>query len=586
MAFLHGVETIQLTSGQKQITGVRSAVIGIVGTAPQGATNTLIQVVSQADGAALGSPLPGFTIPKAIEARDAHGYGTMLVVNVYDPAEHNESITGEAQTVVDGKAALDYAPMTTPVIQNQASEPLTAGTHYTIDAFGRIKFTAQALNGVTEVLAIGSLKITGGSASPAGAVATVTVNGVNVLGASVPWNTSDEQTASDVADQINTYTSSPNYTAVAVDDRVDIYAIAGTGSGPNTFAVSGTVTGSATIGAFVAMAGGVDAETATTAITADYERFDPSLVTNSQIIGAIDPGTNARTGFELLKMGMNTYGFNAKLIICPGYSAISAISTKMATVANSLKAKYFIDGPLGAIPSQIITGRGPSGSINFNTSDPRAILCYPYVKAYDLATEADELRPYSQYLAALICQIDVTAGASYAQSPSNNTIQGITGVERIIEWIINADCEANQLNANGVVTIFTAFGLGFRAWGNRTAAYPSNTEPVNFISVGRTADILHESVEQATLPFIDLPITPALIDAIIATVEGFMRTLEGLGRLLPGSTCKYLPEDNPSTEVAAGHLTFSLNFMPPTPAERITYKSLIDINLLQQLNAA
>jgi len=36
-------------------------------------------------------------------------------------------------------------------------------------------------------------------------------------------------------------------------------------------------------------------------------------------------------------------------------------------------------------------------------------------------------------------------------------------------------------------------------------------------------------------------------------------------------------------ELAAGHVTFDLVFMGPTPAERITFKSYLDINLLTQI---
>jgi phage tail sheath protein FI len=126
------------------------------------------------------------------------------------------------------------------------------------------------------------------------------------------------------------------------------------------------------------------------------------------------------------------------------------------------------------------------------------------------------------------------------------------------------------------------FGTGIRTWGNRSAAFPTSTSPDNFIPVQRTADILHESLEQAMLQFIDRPINNALIDAIKETVNAFIRTLVGRGALIDGS-CTYDPAKNPATEVAAGHLTFDLNFMPPTPAERITFESFIDINLLKSL---
>ncbi len=49
------------------------------------------------------------------------------------------------------------------------------------------------------------------------------------------------------------------------------------------------------------------------------------------------------------------------------------------------------------------------------------------------------------------------------------------------------------------------------------------------------------------------------------------------------SNASYDPTKNPTTELALGHVTFDLEFMPPTPAERITFESFINIELLKQL---
>jgi phage tail sheath protein FI len=181
----------------------------------------------------------------------------------------------------------------------------------------------------------------------------------------------------------------------------------------------------------------------------------------------------------------------------------------------------------------------------------------------------------------VICRKDVENG--YWWSPSNTEFMGITGAERSISARINdPQTEANLLNENGIVTVFNSFGTGLRAWGNRSAAWPSVSHPKNFINVRRTADILHESVEYAMLQFIDFPINNALIDDIRGTVNSFIRTLIGRGALVDGS-CTYDPAKNPPTETGNGHLTFDITFMPPTPAERITFESVIDINLLKTL---
>ncbi len=307
---------------------------------------------------------------------------------------------------------------------------------------------------------------------------------------------------------------------------------------------------------------------------------DPSKVVASDIIGEVDTDGN-RSGLQALIGTYNIFGYVAKMLIAPGYCTQNAVATEMIAVADKLRAMALIDAPIGTTVNEAIAGRGASGTINFNTSNKRAVLCFPHVKRYDTATDAEVLEPLSQRLAGVIAARDVEKG--YWWSPSNAEIKGIVGMELPITALINdSTTEANALNEAGVVTLFNSFGTGIRTWGNRSAAFPTNTSPENFINVQRTADILHESIEYNMLQYIDRPINQALIDTIRESVNGFIRTLIMRGALIDGK-CVYDPAKNPVTEIAAGHLTFDLEFMPPTPAERITFESYINIELLKAL---
>ncbi|TXF11929.1 phage tail sheath subtilisin-like domain-containing protein [Pelomicrobium methylotrophicum] len=403
--FLHGVETIEIDKGPRPIRTVKTAVVGLIGTAPTGPVNTPTIVLSEKDAAQFGSigdaASANHTIPQALDAIFDHGAGTVIVVNVFDPAIH--TVTNES-----GKT------------------PITA----------------------------------------------------------------------------------------------------------------------------------------------------------AEIIGTVD-AAGKRTGLKALEDTYNLFGFNAKLLIAPGYATLTSVTTELIAMAGKLRAMALIDAPAGITVQQAVEGRGPGGSINFNTSSERAILCYPHLKVYDPRLNADRLEPMSPRLAGLMCATDTERG--YWWSPSNQEFKGIVGVERPITARVNdPQSEANLLNENGIVTVFNSFGSGYRAWGNRSAAWPSVSHPKNFINVRRTADVLHESVEYAMLQFIDRPINDALIDDIKGSVNAFIRTLIGRGALIDGS-CTYDPAKNPPTELAAGHLTFDISFMPPTPAERISFESFIDINLLSSL---
>ncbi len=132
-----------------------------------------------------------------------------------------------------------------------------------IDDIGTIagdKAQAVIANSVAEVLAEGSIDITGGSSDPGtNTVETITVNDVDILNGAVDWVTSNEDTATAVAAAITGNTSAPNYTATADGAKVIIKAVAGSGATPNGFVVAGTVGGDVTLGNAVNMAGGVAA---------------------------------------------------------------------------------------------------------------------------------------------------------------------------------------------------------------------------------------------------------------------------------------------------------------------------------------
>jgi phage tail sheath protein FI len=305
---------------------------------------------------------------------------------------------------------------------------------------------------------------------------------------------------------------------------------------------------------------------------------DPSQVQPSDIIGTIDNSTGKRTGLKIIDEFYSRFGFTSKIILVPVYCESSAVASEMIALCETHRAIALIDAPAGLTVQQAINARGTGGQLN--TSSYRAVICYPHLKVYDTATNQKRLEPFSQRLAGVIAKVDHENG--YWWSPSNNEILGIIGIERNITASINdPQAETNILNENGIVTVFNSFGTGYRVWGNRSAAWPAKTDPKNFINVRRTADIIAESIEYSTMQWLDKPITVA-IDEVLSQVNAFIRVLIGRGALVDGK-CYFLKNKNPEVELANGHLTFTYEIMPPTPAERITFEQVINVDLLKKL---
>lgn len=108
-------------------------------------------------------------------------------------------------------------------------------------------------------LGVGS-SIYGTLAGSTNAITSVTVDGVEIMGVKKNWSVSHSNLMQAVVDQINTYSSTPEYTATLSGGRVIITALAGTGTTPNGRPISVQTTGNVIIGSVIGLGGGVAAE--------------------------------------------------------------------------------------------------------------------------------------------------------------------------------------------------------------------------------------------------------------------------------------------------------------------------------------
>lgn len=310
----------------------------------------------------------------------------------------------------------------------------------------------------------------------------------------------------------------------------------------------------------------------------------PAGITASEIIGGLDPVTGKRTGLMGFHDAFQEFGFSPKILLAPGFSSLNAVSAALIARSEALRAITFVDAPIGITPQQAITGRGVGGVINFNTSSDRVGLCYPHVKGYNAVTDAEEIGPLSTVVAGTWSRRDQEDG--YWWSGSNVELLNLTGVERPIEFgLSDANCEANLLNEAGIITVANGYGTGIRAWGNRSAAWPTVTHQKNFLNVRRTADVIAESLELSTMQYLDGPLNNARVDDILESGRRFLRHQQANGAIQDGSV--WLDADlNTAETLSAGHLLPSYDFAPFSPLERVSYQARINTEYLRQLVAA
>ncbi|WP_416739228.1 phage tail sheath subtilisin-like domain-containing protein [Pseudomonas sp. NFX71] len=133
--YLHGIETTEVERGPRAIRVVKSAVIALVGTAPAGPINQLTLCLNDTDAAQFGSHLKGFSIPEALQGIYDFGAGTVLVVNVLDPAIHSTNVTGQLKQFADNNLLQleDGALQTLQLMPAEGDSPYKENTDYTVN---------------------------------------------------------------------------------------------------------------------------------------------------------------------------------------------------------------------------------------------------------------------------------------------------------------------------------------------------------------------------------------------------------------------------------------------------------------------
>lgn len=283
----------------------------------------------------------------------------------------------------------------------------------------------------------------------------------------------------------------------------------------------------------------------------------------TKVVGGVS-ASGVRTGFALIDECMSNFGRRPTILIAPGFSPLATVTAEMLVRANQIRAVALIDAPIGTSPAMAIAGRGPAGAINFKTGDARAILCYPHVKAFDPAAGAVVLQPYSQFYAGLMAATAQSEGVE--RSPSNIEIPGIVGIERAISFDPESEtCDANMLNAAGIVSIANGYGLGLRAWGNCNASFPANNDYTTFICCQRTRDRFADAIVHYSMPNADKKATPALRTEVQEAINRKINAKITADKLIAGRCWVDPAKNTPDALGTLGWTVFTMELVCVVP---------------------
>lgn len=288
-------------------------------------------------------------------------------------------------------------------------------------------------------------------------------------------------------------------------------------------------------------------------------------------IGDVVDGVN--TGMQALKDAESNLGIKPRILAAPGIDSEQAVATALATLAEDLRGFAYV-GIAATTKEDAVTYRD-------NFASRRMMLIWPEPTAWDNAAEADVTVYATAYAIGLRAKIDNDTG--WHKSLSNVAINGLTGLSKSVDFdLTNPNTAANFLNSNEITTLIRQ--EGFRFWGNRTCADAAN-EAYSFEVASRTSDVLADSIAAAMFGFIDKPMSKALIDEILKSINAKFRSLEARGYIL-GANAYVNEELNGDADLAAGKLTISYDFTAVPPLEQIELRQTITDTYVATLLAA
>ncbi|WP_299773150.1 hypothetical protein [uncultured Tateyamaria sp.] len=315
--------------------------------------------------------------------------------------------------------------------------------------------------------------------------------------------------------------------------------------------------------------------------------FDPDThaggvgdVNNTHIIGNFS-ASGKPSGLKLAYDSYQRFGRFSKITLTPGFTGLTGVRAEMETICNRIRSRAILDTPTGVTAQQVREARGPSGSFDLQFSNSRLVAVWPHMKVADMANPGQtRLDPYSSRFAGVWLSTIMENG--YHHSPSNRPIFGIEESETPVLYIPgDATSDVQGLRDAGIVTVEERWGKGPHTSGNRSSAWPTDTDMRNFLHVQFIEDMLDEGVISFLDQHKDRNGNLARIEFLEEQINDWLKSLMiGDDPVLSGGQFRFDRTKTTRTSVAQGQYFWRLDYAPIGVMERITVDRNIDLNLL------
>jgi hypothetical protein len=323
-----------------------------------------------------------------------------------------------------------------------------------------------------------------------------------------------------------------------------------------------------------------DTAKAKSSLTVSYKVLDPTKVTSTDIIGGYDSKTGKNTGISLIDEIYPRFRVIPGCVAVPGYTKDKTVATvlesKTELISGLFRTVVINDLPTEVDGNKLQYTDVPAYKLNNGYTGERMINCFP------MLTYNGKKYYYSAQMLGVIGKTDYNNDGAPSQSPSNQSLcaEGIIYSDGT-ELVLNYD-QVAYLNGQGIVSAINGPN-GWTTWGNRTGAYPENADiKDNFIAVKRMFLWIANNVIVKNWGKLDNKMIPRIIDSIIDDTNMWLNGLTSREHIL-GGELSFNSDENSTTDLMDGKITFRLKVAPPPPMREINEVIEYDTSYLSTL---
>lgn len=312
-------------------------------------------------------------------------------------------------------------------------------------------------------------------------------------------------------------------------------------------------------------------------LSVEGKSLNPAGVTREDVVGGVDALTGQETGMELIRHIYPKLGMVPGLLLAPGWSGDAVVAAALQAKTEAINGVFvcncLLDIPTDGEDGAAVYTDAKVAKEKMGATSNHAMALWPMVAV------GDKIYHYSAMFGALTAYTDATNADVPYESPSNKDLRiTATVLADGTEVVLDQQQANDMLNANGITTAINM--NGFKSWGNKTAAYPSTTDPKDmWFAVRRFFDWDGNNFIRTYFQKVDKPGKKRLIRSIVDS-----QNIVGNGYVkrdyCAGYRLEFLESENPATNLLNGHLTVHTFLAPYIPAEYIENIREYDVDAL------